>query len=61
MRDRWPTKVDEAFVDGRDDGLQLGVNLQLLDHMPHVPLDCMVSNIKPLGHRSRVEPGGEQI
>src|SRR4029077_4373868 len=41
-------KFDKALVRGRDDSLQLGVDLQLLDHVTDVPLDGVGGDGKAL-------------
>jgi hypothetical protein len=54
-------ELDEPFARGRDDGLQLRMHLELLDHMADVPLDGVRGDAEALRHRDRVETLSEQV
>src|ERR1700694_3631918 len=54
-------KLDQTLARGRDYGLQLGMDLQLLDDMADVPLDGVRGDAETLGHRGGVQALREQV
>src|SRR5581483_698200 len=58
---RMALELDKALARSRDNRLQLGVDLELLDHVANVPLNRVRSDAKALGHHARVQAFREQV
>src|ERR1700680_4281500 len=61
MADVGELELGDAFAGRPYDRLQLRVDLELLDHMAHVPLDGVRGDAEALRHRDRVKTLREQM
>src|SRR5487761_1034769 len=60
----WPLpalQIDQAQARRRNHGLEFGVDLQLLDHVPHMPLDGVRCNPQTTRHGGRVKAPCQQV